>query len=50
MALEKTNISTLWYFKELHFLNEVYSYNDKMSDAVVKVSGPPLKSILLAGG
>ncbi|XP_037724344.1 uncharacterized protein LOC119556327 [Drosophila subpulchrella] len=36
MALEKTNISTLWYFKELHFLNEVYSYNDKMSDAVVK--------------
>lgn len=38
MALEKTNISTLWYFKELHFLNEVYSYNSKMSDAVVKVS------------
>ncbi|XP_030379396.1 zinc finger protein 667 [Scaptodrosophila lebanonensis] len=36
MALEKTNISTLWYFKELHFLNEVYSYNSKMSDAVVK--------------
>ncbi|KAH8286787.1 hypothetical protein KR018_010281 [Drosophila ironensis] len=36
MALEKTNISTLWYFRELHFLNEVYSYNDKMSDAVVK--------------
>ncbi|XP_017853468.1 uncharacterized protein LOC108607282 [Drosophila busckii] len=36
MALEKTNISTLWYFKELHFLNELYSYNSKMSDAVVK--------------
>ncbi|XP_037811650.1 zinc finger protein 879 [Lucilia sericata] len=36
MALEKTNVSTLWYFKELHFLNRLYGGNQKISDAVVK--------------
>uniref|UniRef100_A0A1A9WWZ4 MADF domain-containing protein n=1 Tax=Glossina brevipalpis TaxID=37001 RepID=A0A1A9WWZ4_9MUSC len=36
MALEKTNVSTLWYFKELHFLNRLYGGNQKLSDAVVK--------------
>lgn len=36
MALEKTNVSTLWYFKELHFLNSMYGGQQKMSDTVVK--------------
>ncbi|TMW39854.1 hypothetical protein DOY81_015066, partial [Sarcophaga bullata] len=36
MALEKTNVSTLWYFKELHFLNRLYGGNQKISDAIVK--------------
>ncbi|XP_073829534.1 uncharacterized protein [Musca autumnalis] len=36
MALERTNISTLWYFKELFFLNRMYGGNQKMSDAVIK--------------
>ncbi|KAH8274405.1 hypothetical protein KR026_011182 [Drosophila bipectinata] len=36
MALENTNVSTLWYFKELLFLNDVYSYADKMTKTVVK--------------
>ncbi|XP_067637494.1 uncharacterized protein [Eurosta solidaginis] len=36
MSLENTNISTLWYFKELHFLNRLYGGNQKMSEAVIK--------------
>ncbi|XP_061387737.1 zinc finger protein 585A-like [Musca vetustissima] len=36
MALERTNVSTLWYFKELFFLNRMYGGNQKLSDAVIK--------------
>ncbi|XP_075155100.1 uncharacterized protein LOC142228530 [Haematobia irritans] len=36
MALERTNISTLWYFRELHFLNNLYGGNIKISEAVVR--------------
>uniref|UniRef100_A0A1I8NU72 MADF domain-containing protein n=1 Tax=Stomoxys calcitrans TaxID=35570 RepID=A0A1I8NU72_STOCA len=36
MALERTNVSTLWYFRELHFLNNLYGGNTKLSEAVVK--------------
>ncbi|XP_054729855.1 zinc finger protein 569-like [Anastrepha obliqua] len=36
MSLENTNISTLWYFKELHFLNRLYGGNQQMTEAVVK--------------
>ncbi|XP_049318210.1 zinc finger protein 189 [Bactrocera dorsalis] len=36
MSLENTNISTLWYFKDLHFLNRFYGGNQKMTEAVVK--------------
>lgn len=36
MALERTNVSTLWYFKELFFLNRMYGGNQKMSDAIIK--------------
>ena len=37
MTMENTNISTLWYFKELHFLNRLYGGNQKMSEAIIKV-------------
>lgn len=37
MSLENTNVSTLWYFKDLHFLNRFYGGNQKMTEAVVKV-------------
>ncbi|XP_037934657.1 zinc finger protein 677-like [Teleopsis dalmanni] len=36
MSIENTNISTLWYFKELHFLNRIYGGNQKMSEAVIQ--------------
>ncbi|XP_036342986.1 zinc finger protein 721-like [Rhagoletis pomonella] len=36
MALENTNISTLWYFKDLHFINRLYGGNQKMTEAIVK--------------
>ncbi|XP_004524936.1 uncharacterized protein LOC101460604 [Ceratitis capitata] len=36
MSIEGTNISTLWYFKDLHFLNRLYGGNLKIPEAIVK--------------
>uniref|UniRef100_A0A1I8M6D8 Zinc finger, C2H2 type n=1 Tax=Musca domestica TaxID=7370 RepID=A0A1I8M6D8_MUSDO len=36
MALENTNISTLWYFKELYFLNHLYGGKQENMETVVQ--------------
>lgn len=38
MSKEQTNISTLWYFKELHFLNFLYGGNQQTTESVIQVS------------
>ncbi|XP_073831653.1 uncharacterized protein [Musca autumnalis] len=35
MTLENTNISTLWYFKEMHFLNHLYGGKQEITETVI---------------